>query len=137
MTRLSALLLTLAVIDAAPPAAQPGGGTVRVTVPGVVLIPVDDVSAASASSSPARISFNQAFLAAGQALRISVSRDAGFAPGWFNLSHVLAEKGCLNEAQQARTCAVSIAPQDTRFAEPLPLPVDGVRQACQAIPACR
>ena len=75
--------------------------------------------------------------AAEQALRISVSRDAGFAPGWFNLSHVLAEKGCFNEAQQARTCAASIAPQDARFAEPLPLPVDGARQACQAIPACR
>jgi hypothetical protein len=76
MTQLFALLLTLAVIDAAPPAAQPGSGSVRITVPGVVLIPIDDVSAASASSSPARISFNQAFLPAGQALRISVKADS-------------------------------------------------------------
>ncbi|EIK52447.1 hypothetical protein YO5_08638 [Stutzerimonas stutzeri TS44] len=75
--------------------------------------------------------------AAENALRISVSRDAGFAPGWYNLSQVLAENGCLNEARQARACAVNIAPQDARFAERLPVPVDGQRQACQAIPACR
>src|SRR5690606_7916465 len=75
VTQLFALLLTLAVIDAALPAAQPGSGTVRVTVPGVVLIPVDDVSAATASSGPARVAFNQAFLSAGQALRISVKAD--------------------------------------------------------------
>jgi hypothetical protein len=82
MTQLFALLLTLAVIDAAPPIAQPGSGTVRITVPGVVLIPVDDVSAATASSGPARISFNQAFLSAGQALRISVKADTSLTlPG--------------------------------------------------------
>ena len=75
MTHLLTLLLTVALMDAAPVGTQPGTGTVRIAVPPAVLIQIDDVSAASASSGPARVSFNQAFLAAGQALRVSVMAD--------------------------------------------------------------
>ena len=76
MMHLLTLLLTIALVDASPWTSQPGTGTVRITVPPAVLIQIDDVSAASASAGPARISFNQAFLAAGQALRISVMADS-------------------------------------------------------------
>lgn len=63
-------------------AAQPGSSTVRIDVPPAVLVQILDVSAAEASSGSARVSFNQAFLPSGQALRISVKADAGLVlPG--------------------------------------------------------
>lgn len=57
--------------------AQPGSGTVRIDLPPAVLVQIVDVSAAEVSSSTARVSFNQAFLSSGQALRISVRADSG------------------------------------------------------------
>lgn len=76
-------------------------------------------------------------VAAEAALRVSIGRDASFAPGWFNLSQVMAERGCLAEAQRARACAVKLAPQDVRFTESLPDPVAVGGQTCAAIPTCR
>lgn len=66
----------------ASPAAQPGTSTVRITVPPMVLVQIDDVTGATASSSAMRVSFNQARLQPGQALRISVKADAALTlPG--------------------------------------------------------
>lgn len=74
-------------------------------------------------------------LAAEQALRISLEGDARFAPGWFNLSQVLAERGCSAAAEQARTCATRLAPDDERFAAPLPAAGQATIN-CQAPPSC-
>ncbi|WP_313243199.1 PA2778 family cysteine peptidase [Stutzerimonas nitrititolerans] len=73
--------------------------------------------------------------AAEQALRTSLERDARFAPGWFNLSQVLAERGCAAAAADARACAARLAPSDERFAAAIPetSKVDG---SCQAPPRC-
>ncbi|KAB0549011.1 PA2778 family cysteine peptidase [Pseudomonas argentinensis] len=49
------------------------------------------------------------------AFRESVSRQANFAPGWFNLSQVLDERGCKAEAASARQCAQRLKPDDKRF----------------------
>lgn len=68
------------------------------------------------------------------ALRMSVERDASFAPGWFNLSQVLAERACPSEAAQALACARQVAPGDQRFAGKLPQGVE--TSECRAIPAC-
>lgn len=69
-----------------------------------------------------------------EALRISVERDASFAPGWFNLSQILAERSCPNQAAQALGCAKRLAPDDARFVVDLPAQV--AAGACQALPAC-
>ncbi|VXC66546.1 PA2778 family cysteine peptidase [Pseudomonas sp. 9Ag] len=73
--------------------------------------------------------------AAELALRTSVQLDNSFAPGWFNLSHVLAERGCPVHASAARACAVRLAPKDARFRVALP-PGSKERGACEAPPAC-
>ena len=49
------------------------------------------------------------------AFRESVNRQADFAPGWFNLSQVLDERGCKTEAASARQCAQRLKPDDKRF----------------------
>ena len=49
------------------------------------------------------------------AFRESVNRQADFAPGWFNLSQVLDERGCKAEAASARQCAQRLKPDDKRF----------------------
>ncbi|MCW3148786.1 PA2778 family cysteine peptidase [Stutzerimonas stutzeri] len=74
--------------------------------------------------------------AAEDALRTSLSRDSAFAVGWFNLSQVMAERGCTAEAVKARICAVQLAPNDSRFTEPLPEPIGSGRPTCRAVPSC-
>ena len=69
-----------------------------------------------------------------EALRISIERDATFAPGWFNLSQILAERRCPNEAAQALNCARQLAPDDQRFARQLPVGVEPGE--CLALPVC-
>lgn len=69
-----------------------------------------------------------------KAMRASVERDASFAPGWFNLSQVLAERGCPVEAAKALRCARQLAPDDQRFVENLPAGLEAVK--CRALPAC-
>ena len=69
-----------------------------------------------------------------EALRASIERDASFAPGWFNLSQILAERRCSHEAAQALHCARQLAPDDHRFAGELPVGVE--LGACLALPAC-
>ncbi len=70
--------------------------------------------------------------AAEKSLRASVGGDPRFAIGWFNLSHVLAERGCLASARQARSCALLLDPEDGRFRSPLP--AQGREQAGQCLP---
>ena len=74
--------------------------------------------------------------AAERALRSSVQRDNSFAPGWFNLSQILAERGCRIQASASRTCAVQLAPEDERFRAELPLGRDDEASACEASPSC-
>lgn len=74
-------------------------------------------------------------LAAEQALRSSLEKDNRFAPGWFNLSQVLAERGCATAAAQARACAVRLAPSDARFGAALP-ETSQPSASCQALPRC-
>ncbi|WP_312256546.1 PA2778 family cysteine peptidase [Stutzerimonas nitrititolerans] len=74
-------------------------------------------------------------LAAERALRASLERDARFAPGWFNLSQVLAERGCSAAAADARNCAARLAPSDKRFAAALP-ETSQAGESCQAPPRC-
>ncbi|WP_155397637.1 PA2778 family cysteine peptidase [Stutzerimonas stutzeri] len=73
--------------------------------------------------------------AAERALRASVQRDNAFAPGWFNLSQVLAERGCRTQASAARSCAVQLAPKDERFKAGLPRGQEE-SGACDAAPPC-
>jgi hypothetical protein len=73
--------------------------------------------------------------AAEQALRASVQRDGSFAAGWFNLSHVLAERGCHAQSSAALACAVQLAPDDNRFKTATALMRDDVG-GCDAPPAC-
>lgn len=74
--------------------------------------------------------------AAEQALRKSVQSDIGFAAGWFNLSQVLAERGCAKSASAARQCAASLMPEDSRFASALPVAEGGGKGHCLALPIC-
>ena len=75
MRHVAGLLVGALVLGGAPCAdAQPGSNTVRIDVPSVVLIQIVDLSVTSYSA-PSRVSFNQAFLLPGQALRISVKAD--------------------------------------------------------------
>ncbi|WP_217475424.1 PA2778 family cysteine peptidase [Stutzerimonas stutzeri] len=73
--------------------------------------------------------------AAEQALRKSVRRDGSFAASWFNLSQVLAERGCRSESLAAQACARQLAPADKRFQARLPTP-SGTADACEAVPLC-
>ncbi|WP_375162932.1 PA2778 family cysteine peptidase [Pseudomonas sp. LS44] len=70
-----------------------------------------------------------------QALRDSVQRQPGFAIGWFNLSEVLNEQGCVKQASAARACAQQLAPDDKRLATPLEAVGKGAGR-CEAVPAC-
>ena len=45
-----------------------------------------------------------------KALRQSITRKPDYALGWFNLSELLAERGCPGQAEQARACARQLAP---------------------------
>ncbi|HCJ28395.1 MAG TPA: hypothetical protein DHV63_03670 [Pseudomonas sp.] len=73
--------------------------------------------------------------AAERALRNSVQRDESFAAGWFNLSQVLAERGCQAQSTAAHACAVQLAPEDERFKAELPSGI-GEAGACEAPPPC-
>lgn len=73
--------------------------------------------------------------AAERALRNSVQHDASFAPGWFNLSQVLAERGCSKQASAARACAISLAPDDERFRQVLPTKIIKTGM-CDSLPRC-
>ncbi|AHL75949.1 hypothetical protein CH92_12945 [Stutzerimonas stutzeri] len=73
--------------------------------------------------------------AAERALRTSVQRDNSFAPGWFNLSQVLAEQGCSARASAARICAGQLAPEDERFKAELPKGGEEP-STCEALPSC-
>jgi len=73
--------------------------------------------------------------AAESALRTSIQRDVSFAAGWFNLSQVLAERGCTVQSSKARACAVRLAPKDERFAAELSAG-QGEAAACEAPPPC-
>jgi len=74
--------------------------------------------------------------AAEESLRLSVRLDPGFAIGWFNLSQVMAEKGCDLGARQAQACAVQMDPDDDRLRAPLPA-LEGKRAAqCLPSPPC-
>ncbi|HLV16326.1 MAG TPA: PA2778 family cysteine peptidase [Pseudomonas sp.] len=66
------------------------------------------------------------------ALRRSVTLAPDFAPGWFNLSQVLAGQGCVAQAQAARRCAAALAPEDGRFRAPLQ--IAGNPDRCEALP---
>ena len=71
--------------------------------------------------------------AAEESLRASVRLDPGFAIGWFNLSQLLAEQGCGSSAQEARNCAIRLAPNDKRFR--VALPAQEERRAAQCVPS--
>lgn len=73
--------------------------------------------------------------AAERALRSSVQRDDSFAAGWFNLSQVLAERGCRAQSSAARACATRLVPDDARFKVELPQG-RGEAVACQELPPC-
>lgn len=68
-------------------------------------------------------------------LRNSLNRRGDFAVGWFNLSEVLNERGCVSQARDARACAQRLAPSDQRMVAPLSAagPLDGT---CRALPRC-
>ena len=70
-----------------------------------------------------------------RALRNSVASDGAFAPGWFNLGQVLAERGCPAQAASAKACAVQLAPEDKRFAADLS-PQRERGAACEPLPPC-
>ncbi|MGH8437136.1 MAG: PA2778 family cysteine peptidase [Pseudomonas sp.] len=69
------------------------------------------------------------------ALRESIKRAPNFAAGWFNLSHVLAERGCEAVAQQAGACAQRLAPTDKRFT-PAQVKSHQVPEQCSPLPVC-
>lgn len=73
--------------------------------------------------------------AAERALRTSVRRDGSFAASWFNLSQVLAERGCQAQSLAAQACARQLAPEDKRFQAHLPS-ASVKADACEAPPAC-
>lgn len=74
-------------------------------------------------------------LAAEKALRTSVQHDGSFAASWFNLSQVLAERGCRVESSAALECAARLAPDDSRFKAVLP-PGGAKAVTCEAPPSC-
>jgi cytochrome c-type biogenesis protein CcmH/NrfG len=70
------------------------------------------------------------------ALRKSLAQQPDFAAGWFNLSQVLADRGCLQAAEQARACAQRLAPDDQRFATSVKHTAGGPVQQCLSPPVC-
>lgn len=73
--------------------------------------------------------------AAEGALRRSIDGDASLAASWFNLGHVLAERGCARQAAEAQACAVRLAPNDPRFAGEQATQREAVG-ACKPLPSC-
>ena len=65
----------------------------------------------------------------------SVERRVDFAAGWFNLSQLLAERGCAAPARQAQACARALQPGEARFAAALPQAVAPAAR-CAELPAC-
>ncbi|MBK3880975.1 PA2778 family cysteine peptidase [Pseudomonas stutzeri] len=74
--------------------------------------------------------------AAEESLRISVRLDPGFAIGWFNLSQVMAERGCDSGARQAQACAMRMDPDDARLRAPLPVQESQHAAQCLPSPPC-
>ncbi|RRV63346.1 hypothetical protein EGJ07_12525 [Stutzerimonas stutzeri] len=74
--------------------------------------------------------------AAEASLRASVRVDQRFAIGWFNLSQVMAEQGCISEARQARACSARLAPGDDRLKAPLPAAAEQAARQCAPPPSC-
>jgi hypothetical protein len=73
--------------------------------------------------------------AAERQLRDSLSRRGDFAAGWFNLSEMLNERGCVSQASAARTCARRLAPDDQRLDAPLSAAGQATGE-CQVLPDC-
>lgn len=73
--------------------------------------------------------------AAESVLRRSLSRQTNFAAGWFNLSELLNERGCVAQARAARACAQRLAPEDARLQVPLSA-AGRTAGSCQALPSC-
>ena len=73
--------------------------------------------------------------AAERALRSSINQNAKFAAGWFNLSQVLAEKGCPVQASTAKRCAARLAPDDLRFKAPF-TSASKTASSCESLPPC-
>lgn len=71
-----------------------------------------------------------------EALLRAVTVAPTLAPGWGNLAHVLAERGCAKQAEQALQCARQIAPADARFADTGSLPTGGHSGICPVLPRC-
>lgn len=69
------------------------------------------------------------------ALRESLRRQGDFAVGWFNLSELLNERGCPQQASAARACVRRLAPDDPRFAVPL-APAQAGSGRCASPPSC-
>ena len=70
-----------------------------------------------------------------QQLRASLSRRGDFAAGWFNLSEVLNERGCVSQASAARACARRLAPDDPRLGAPL-AEAGKAAGECPVLPEC-
>lgn len=70
-----------------------------------------------------------------QALRNSLYSEQRFAPAWFNLSQVLAERGCPLDAQAAQRCAVRLAPDDVRF-KSATVGDAPIGERCEVVPPC-
>ncbi|MDD0841807.1 PA2778 family cysteine peptidase [Pseudomonas sp. Gutcm_11s] len=70
-----------------------------------------------------------------QLLRDSLGRRGDFAAGWFNLSEMLNERGCVSQASAARACAQRLAPNDRRIDAPLSAAGKATGE-CQALPDC-
>lgn len=74
-------------------------------------------------------------MAAEAELRSSLGRRGDFAPGWFNLSELLNERGCVALAQDARRCAQRLAPADKRLMAPLSA-AGAQAGTCPSLPRC-
>jgi len=74
--------------------------------------------------------------AAEESLRLSVRLDPAFAIGWFNLSQVMAERGCETSARQAQACAIQMDPDDARLRAPLPTQESQRAASCLPSPPC-
>ncbi|HSX70354.1 MAG TPA: hypothetical protein VLF16_05410, partial [Pseudomonas sp.] len=68
-------------------------------------------------------------------LHESLSRRGDFAAGWFNLSEMLNERGCVSQASAARACARRLAPDNSRMQAPLSAAGTAVGE-CRVLPDC-
>ncbi len=69
------------------------------------------------------------------ALRESIEHAPSFAAGWFNLSQVLAERGCEAAAAEVGACARRLAPADKRFSS-VQVKSHQAAGQCSPPPAC-